>query len=187
MWIEVWNHQYFENIAKKLFFGFPENFTIGLCTCSSLWCGSLVNLNVPFKLILRRFEVVLWCLEWECYTFNKRLMKIHSNSVHFITRLMLSATWTYESQVHNKHLEYLIPVLLKQILNGTGKNHVLVDRSRSCIIVCMAECCERVQCTRQENWQMWMLCLFLAKGHEFPRLKNPISIVSKIAGYDIWR
>ena len=39
---------------------------------------SLLNLNVPFTLILRRFEVVFWCLEWECCTF-KRLMKIPSN------------------------------------------------------------------------------------------------------------
>ena len=32
---------------------------------------SLVNLNIPFTLILRRFAVVFWCLEWECCTFQK--------------------------------------------------------------------------------------------------------------------
>ena len=30
-----------------------------------------LNFNMPFKLILRRFEVVFWCLEWECCTFWK--------------------------------------------------------------------------------------------------------------------
>ena len=29
----------------------------------------LLNLNVVFKLIIRRFEAVLRCLEWECFTF----------------------------------------------------------------------------------------------------------------------
>ena len=32
---------------------------------------SLLNHNVPFKVIPRRFEVVSWCLEWECCTFQK--------------------------------------------------------------------------------------------------------------------
>ena len=31
---------------------------------------SLLTLNLPFKVILRRFEVVSWCLEWECCTFQ---------------------------------------------------------------------------------------------------------------------
>ena len=30
-----------------------------------------LNFNMPLKLILRRFEVVFWCLEWECCTFWK--------------------------------------------------------------------------------------------------------------------
>ena len=34
--------------------------------------------NMPFTLILRRFEVVFWCLEWEAALFE-RLMEIHSN------------------------------------------------------------------------------------------------------------
>ena len=31
----------------------------------------LLNLDLPFKLILRRCEVIFWCLEWECCTFKK--------------------------------------------------------------------------------------------------------------------
>ena len=41
---------------------------------------SLNFLNMPFKLILRRFEVVFWCLEWECCTFLKdwwKFIQIH--------------------------------------------------------------------------------------------------------------
>ena len=30
-----------------------------------------LNLNMLFKFVLRRFEVVFWCLEWECCTFWK--------------------------------------------------------------------------------------------------------------------
>ena len=29
----------------------------------------LPNLNLPFKWILRKFEIVFYCLEWECSTF----------------------------------------------------------------------------------------------------------------------
>ena len=40
----------------------------------------LPNINLPFKWLLRRFEVVLRCLEWECYAvLFKRLIKINSN------------------------------------------------------------------------------------------------------------
>ena len=35
-----------------------------------------LNFNMPFKLILRRVEVVFWCLEWECCT----VWKIYGNS-----------------------------------------------------------------------------------------------------------
>ena len=37
-----------------------------------------LDFNMPFKMILRRFEVVFWCLEWECCTFE-RLGEIHLN------------------------------------------------------------------------------------------------------------
>ena len=30
-----------------------------------------LNFNMTFKFIIRRAEVVFWCLEWECYTFWK--------------------------------------------------------------------------------------------------------------------
>ena len=39
-----------------------------------------LNFDMPFKLILRRFEVVFWCLEWECCSFLKdwwKFIQIH--------------------------------------------------------------------------------------------------------------
>ena len=38
---------------------------------------ALVNLSLPFELILRRFEVVFWCLEWECCKIDGNSLKIH--------------------------------------------------------------------------------------------------------------
>ena len=32
---------------------------------------SLITLNLPVKVILQRFEVVFWCLELKCCTFQK--------------------------------------------------------------------------------------------------------------------
>ena len=32
---------------------------------------SLLTSNLPFELILRKFEFVFWCLVWECCTFQK--------------------------------------------------------------------------------------------------------------------
>ena len=68
-----------ENIKKKqkkgakikTFWDAPENFT--LCTPFSACPTSMF-----LFLFLRRLEVVFWCLEWECCTFQT-LMKIHSN------------------------------------------------------------------------------------------------------------
>ena len=39
---------------------------------------SLLSLNLPFKVILWRFEVVFWCLEWKCCTVQK-IDENHSN------------------------------------------------------------------------------------------------------------
>ena len=38
----------------------------------------LVTLYLPYKVIQRRFGVVIWCLEWECCTL-KRMTTINSN------------------------------------------------------------------------------------------------------------
>ena len=77
----VWNHLYFEKLqktkTKKTFLGCPQELDHRFICIVLSNVHSLLNFNVPFKLIRRRFEVVSWCLEWECCIFFKRL--IHSN------------------------------------------------------------------------------------------------------------
>ena len=54
-----------------------------------------LNFNVPFKLILRRFELVFWCLEWECCTFFKdwwKLIQIHQYYTMALTEFT-SVSW----------------------------------------------------------------------------------------------
>ena len=49
-----------------------------------------LNFNMPFKLILRRVEVVFWCLEWECCTFWKidgTFIQIHQYYTMVLTRV----------------------------------------------------------------------------------------------------
>ena len=56
------------------------------------------------------------------------------------------------------------------------------------IVVCLAERHEPVHPAGKLT--MWTLCFFPAIGSwttKLPRFKNPLSIVSEIAGYDIWR
>ena len=73
----VWNHQYFKKIAKEKekFWDAPNMLPSLKFKCTHLPQSSsghsLLNLKMPFKLILRRFEVIFWCLEWECCTFYK--------------------------------------------------------------------------------------------------------------------
>ena len=56
---------------------------------------SLMNLNLPFKSILRWFEVVFWCLQWECCAFEKDWWKFIQIRKYYtmalITKLLLSS------------------------------------------------------------------------------------------------
>ena len=73
----VWNHPYFEKTKKYEIFGMPPtNFTIGLLYKPPSSGEPLPHINLPFKWIVRRCEVVFWCLECECCTF----WKIYENS-----------------------------------------------------------------------------------------------------------
>ena len=77
---------------KKKNWDVPKNFTIGFCTtpsCDHSW----LTLKLPFKIILRKFEVVFWCLGWEC-TFQK----IDENS--------LKSTNTYTRPVYAHHMDW---------------------------------------------------------------------------------
>ena len=75
----VWNHQYFEKFAHIfLGGGGRQKFYHRFMYIASPSHYSWLTLNMPFRVILRRFEVVFWCIEWECWLF-KRLLKIYSN------------------------------------------------------------------------------------------------------------
>ena len=67
----VQNHQYFAEICKTQNFLGPQEFYHGLMCIAPSSGHSLLTLNLSFKMILRKFEVVFWCLEWECCTFQK--------------------------------------------------------------------------------------------------------------------
>ena len=63
---------------------------------------SLLILSLSLKVIPKRFDIVFWCLKWECCTF-KRFMKIHwnppnvyngFNSVIYFTQLQ---EYTYDT------------------------------------------------------------------------------------------
>ena len=59
------------NILRKLHKTNPRKFYHRVMYIAPSSGHILLNFNMPFKLILRRFEVVFWCLEWECCTFWK--------------------------------------------------------------------------------------------------------------------
>ena len=77
---------FWENCIKLTFLGCPWKFYhrfmyIHVGPSSG---RALLNLILPFKLILRRFEVVFWCLKWECCTF----WKIDGNSFKFTNTIL---------------------------------------------------------------------------------------------------
>ena len=57
------------NIYKNIIFGDPKNCIMFIYIAPSN-DHSLLTLNLHFEVIVKRFEVVFWCLEWECYTFQ---------------------------------------------------------------------------------------------------------------------
>ena len=67
----VWNHQYSEKFALKNLGGGPREFYLGFMYTAQSSDHSLLTLSQHFKVNLRRFEVDIWCLEWECCTFQK--------------------------------------------------------------------------------------------------------------------
>ena len=67
----VWSI-FWENSKKITFLGCPRKIY-----CRFMYIAP--SIGEPLIALLRRFEVVLWCLEWECCTLFKILMKINSN------------------------------------------------------------------------------------------------------------
>ena len=68
--IFFWNHQYFKKFEEKKS-GCPREFYPGFMYRAPSSDHSLITLNLPLKAILRSFEIVFWCVEWECCAFQK--------------------------------------------------------------------------------------------------------------------
>ena len=62
---------FLRKVHKTNIFGMPPKFYHRVMYIASSSGHISMKFNMPFKFILRRFEVVLWCLEWECLTFWK--------------------------------------------------------------------------------------------------------------------
>ena len=83
----VWNHQYLEKFVLNIFLaGCPEEFNHRFMYIAPSSDCSLVTPHLPFKVILQRFKVVFWCLEWKCCTFQK----IDENSFQSTNMLLKS-------------------------------------------------------------------------------------------------
>ena len=104
----VWNHQYFEKFAhtRQILRGGAFYHRFMFIAPSS--DHSLLTLNLPFKVILRRFEVVFWCLECECCTFQKTRWKLHWHKIH--QNIILAFGFIVEllsRQISPNYLRYL--------------------------------------------------------------------------------
>ena len=56
---------------KQTFAGCPQEFYYRFMYIAPSSDHSMLTPHLPFNVILRKFEVVFWCLEWECCTFQK--------------------------------------------------------------------------------------------------------------------
>ena len=85
MWILSWNlinifkFQICPPPPKKKMGGHTQEFYHSFMYIAPSSGHSLLNLEVHFKLILRRFDVTFWCLERVCYRYLWKLGEIHSN------------------------------------------------------------------------------------------------------------
>ena len=70
--------------------------------------------NMPFKLILRRFDVVFWCLEWEMLHLFERLMEFHSNPpiLYYGFKNTLRIHLRLQSSLNSPNLGHLLSSLL---------------------------------------------------------------------------
>ena len=89
----------FRNL-QNIFGMLPKNFPYRFMYIAPSNGGhSLLNLNLPFVLILRRFEVVFWCLDWECCTFKRsyrKFIQISDIILHTITALNCDSGTRYD-------------------------------------------------------------------------------------------
>ena len=83
-----------------------------------------LNLNMPFKFILRRFEVVFWCLEWECCTF----WKIDGNSFKSTNTILCCPTLAKGSKWHTIQI-WVIDVFIIHIMSSSSTPNFMQKHS----------------------------------------------------------
>ena len=81
-------------LQKKNFWDAPDIFNMFMYIAPSSG-KPLPDLNLPFKWILRRFEVVFWCRAWECY-FLKDWWKFIQ--IHQYFTIMALRQWVITSE-----------------------------------------------------------------------------------------
>ena len=92
----VWNCQYFEEFENKLikklikFSAGPQIFYHRCVYIAPSSDHSLLTSNLLFTVILRKFEVVFWCLEWECCTFQKIDLCIQIHQYMYYTMALIA-------------------------------------------------------------------------------------------------
>ena len=77
------------NFLRKLHKTMPPKFYDRVMYIAPSSGNISLNFNMPFKFILRSFEVVFWCLEWECCTF----WKIDGNSFKSTNTILQVSTF----------------------------------------------------------------------------------------------
>ena len=94
-------------LHKTNIFGMPSKILPSSYVLSPSSGHVSLNCNMPFELILRRFEVVFWCLECECCTFWKidKFIQIHQWTIS-----TMALNWTHFCEFGLKCLwdQYLV-------------------------------------------------------------------------------
>ena len=80
------------NLQKQTFLGCPREFCHMFIYIAPSRGHSLLTPSLPFKVILRRFEVVFWCLEWDCVADWWKFIQIHQ---YYTTALMKWADFSF--------------------------------------------------------------------------------------------
>ena len=138
LWLNITIEWHFHPTSEK----FSFLFIIGLHVCtwiasSSIW--SLLTVNLPFKVILRMFEVLFWCLEWECRTFSKDWWKF----------IQTHQTYTMALCTTLKQVYY------KNCPNSTFTNKSMVLSLTFFAMISMQ--CEWLQCNQRLTHLPWLI------------------------------
>ena len=121
----VWNFEYLRKLHRTNILRMPRKFyhRFMYIAPSSVLCIEW-TLICLFKLILRRFEVVFWCLEWECCRLLKDFVGNSFKSTHTIALKKKIHSWNV-GFLFWKHYYWLIlnvqlPVWIQVFMHSEG-------------------------------------------------------------------